>query len=90
MDRLIRNMGENVNDRYGFDPEGAVVPALCELLHKTASKVGPPASLLTRHLPLHLAQARVTIDKNLSRPAWTPLTVSAILLFRYLSNLGLL
>jgi polyribonucleotide 5'-hydroxyl-kinase len=25
MDRLIRNMGENVNDKYEFDPEGAVV-----------------------------------------------------------------
>jgi polyribonucleotide 5'-hydroxyl-kinase len=25
MDRLIRNMGENVNDKYDFDPEGAVV-----------------------------------------------------------------
>ena len=43
MDRLIRNMGENVNDKYEFDPEGVTIPVLYSLFDDSASKVGHPA-----------------------------------------------
>lgn len=40
MDRLIRNMGENVNDKYELDQEGSMFSVLCRLFDETTSKVG--------------------------------------------------
>jgi hypothetical protein len=36
-------MGENVNDKYEFDPEGAMISVLCRIFSDTASKVEHPA-----------------------------------------------
>lgn len=36
MDRLVRNMGENINDRYDIDAEGQ----LCSASSEIAAKLG--------------------------------------------------
>ena len=75
MDRLIRNLGENISDRFELDSEGQSHHGTRPLVTFTESysmlQLARLASLWTRLLPLLQVHPPIINDKNSSKLAWT-------------------